>query len=297
MIVSVEHLRLYTYVSFVLLVVTGMVLTKAFAHVDMQTTLLVRMYGYNNVCVWFDFPPATYVLPILWVVTLAFFLAFSFASSMRLQSDRHLASYSNGDDAHDGGTSTADGEGSPPVVRRLVLMKRFEAAMVILFSLIFAVKYDAPPGASASHERFLMILHTTPFFALQLGLISLALSSIVHGYLGGYWRRLGHLDGEYAYCFRSLMWPYAALLASIITFKICYCVWAWTRFPHLNASPALIALAHMADALFLLFALAIPMLKSFCLVWKYGEKLERLHVHLGTAQQHHSGKAGGPEML
>jgi hypothetical protein len=75
-IISVEKLRLIAYAWFWGTVVVGVVLTKAFTDIDTDDTLLKSVYGFTNVCVNFDFPPATYVLPALWAITMVFFIAY-----------------------------------------------------------------------------------------------------------------------------------------------------------------------------------------------------------------------------
>lgn len=72
----VEELRLAGYAAFWVLVLTGAVLTRLYGHVDMHDTVLTRVFGYNNICVFFDYPPATYVLPFLWAITLAMLLCY-----------------------------------------------------------------------------------------------------------------------------------------------------------------------------------------------------------------------------
>jgi hypothetical protein len=57
--------------SFVAMVVTGVILTLAFSGADLSHSALIPFYGYNNVCVFFDYPPSTYVCPVYW-----FFVAY-----------------------------------------------------------------------------------------------------------------------------------------------------------------------------------------------------------------------------
>ena len=66
--IVVEKLRLLGYAGFWVVVLVGIVLTKFVARIDLEETLLVEVFGYNNICVYFDHPPATYVLPFLWAV-------------------------------------------------------------------------------------------------------------------------------------------------------------------------------------------------------------------------------------
>ena len=70
-------------------------------------------------------------------------------------------------------------------------MKRIEILTSILFSLIFFVSYADPTYEfHPRREQFLMMMHTMPFFALQIGLLLTAVSNVIHGH-SGYWESLG----------------------------------------------------------------------------------------------------------
>lgn len=50
-------------------IITGLILTRAYTDVDYTDTLLIDWYGYNNVCIYFDFFPARYVICIyIWFI-------------------------------------------------------------------------------------------------------------------------------------------------------------------------------------------------------------------------------------
>jgi len=52
--------------SFVAMVLTGVILTLKFSGADLSHSPLISFYGYNNVCIFFDYPPSTYVCPVYW---------------------------------------------------------------------------------------------------------------------------------------------------------------------------------------------------------------------------------------
>ena len=287
---SVEHLRMWAYISFLLLVFEGYIFTSFFSSsavkksIKNDFTLLHRMYGYNNVCLFFDFPPAVYILPFQWMlVTLPLFLGYLFASFLRLQSEMIIP-----------GEERSNRFLTPTCVRWLQRMKMFEALMASLFSLIFAVNYsDSAAEGNPRREKFLMMLHTVPFFGLQLGLLSLSVSNIIHGY-SGYWRILGLLGTDDCHhartpCWVRLMKPYVCVLACIVVFKITYCVIAWENFHRLredqhpkwqNPPAELVYAAKTVDCLFLFVALIVPLSKSMLLVLKHREKIEPVYVPL-----------------
>jgi len=72
----VEKLRLLGYSGFWIVVISGIVLTRFFSDVVLEKSLLVEVFGYNNICVYFDTPPSTYVLPFLWAFTLVLMLTY-----------------------------------------------------------------------------------------------------------------------------------------------------------------------------------------------------------------------------
>ena len=53
------------------MVLTAAILTITFSGVDIAHSPLVSRFGFNNVCVFFDFPPANYICPVYW-----FFIAY-----------------------------------------------------------------------------------------------------------------------------------------------------------------------------------------------------------------------------
>ena len=63
-VVSTEHLRAWAYLSFIVMVLVGVTLTKLYDDnlphaMHNRTSLLSRMYGYDNICINFDFPPSS----------------------------------------------------------------------------------------------------------------------------------------------------------------------------------------------------------------------------------------------
>ena len=78
----------------------------------------------------------------------------------------------------------------PRVLCLLSKMKGIEIFFSILFTLIFFVSYADPTYEfHPKRERFLMAMHTVPFFLLQIGLLSTAASNVIHGHFG-YWDSL-----------------------------------------------------------------------------------------------------------
>ena len=65
--VVVEFLRFLFYTWFCLIVIVGMALTYGFS-TDNYGKIIGGVFGSVNVCAYFDFPPATYVLPAMYSI-------------------------------------------------------------------------------------------------------------------------------------------------------------------------------------------------------------------------------------
>jgi hypothetical protein len=255
----VEKLRLIGYAGFWVVVITGIVLTRMFADLDIENSLLTEVFGYNNICVYFDYAPSTSVLPFLWAVTLVFLLLYIVVHWIHMRNEVKA------------GTLT------PKLYHTLTSLKIFEALTLISFTTIFAVN----PGEPSHHDHSL-IIHTAPFFLLQLGMVSLAMSNTLHGIKSGYWQRLDlpswFAKGAIVYCI---------IFAMVVAFKIPVAtnamVLAYMTPAELSAlgdtiwwqqTPQLKNIAMMVDKLFLICAAVVPMMKAGYLVLYRSDKID-----------------------
>jgi len=248
----VEKIRLVGYAGFWVVVLAGIFLTKTFGNVDLQHTVLMQVFGYNNICVYFDHPPSTYVLPLLWAITFVLLLSYMTAHWLQMRAEVRAGMLS----------------------RRLYLilsnLKLFEAFTMAAFSTSFAVQPDA-------WDRSLYI-HTVPFFLLQIGLVSLAMSNTLHGIKSGYWRRL-----ELPAWFEPAAKAYVVIFALVVCFKIPAAINAMAGSPWWEQSAGFIGVAHIFDLLFLICAAIIPIVKAAYFVWVKGDKLEVVRLTTRTA--------------
>ena len=85
--IVVEELRFYAYLSFLLIVLIGMVLTynytASYTGCESYEKILTDVFGSLSLCVYFDFPPSTYVLPFLYSFLVVLVYAYVFASIFR----------------------------------------------------------------------------------------------------------------------------------------------------------------------------------------------------------------------
>jgi hypothetical protein len=82
------HAAVYSLIAAIL---TGLILTRSYTKIDYQHTLLIEWYGYNNVCIYFDFVPARYVVCI-YVWFMGFFgVNYCLEDIKRLRTLRYLS--------------------------------------------------------------------------------------------------------------------------------------------------------------------------------------------------------------
>jgi len=247
----VEKIRLVGYAGFWVVVLTGIFLTTAFGDVNLQETVLMKVFGYNNICVYFDHPPSNYVLPLLWAVTLVLLLCYMAAHWLQMRAE------------------VQEGMLDRSAYRILSNLKLFEAFTLTAFSTSFAVSPDAWDQT--------LYVHAAPFILLQIGLASLAMSNTYHGIKSGYWRRL-----ELPAWFETAAKAYVVVFALVVCFMITADVNAMAGSPWWEQTAAFISTAHFFDLLFLLCAAIVPMGKAAYFVWTRGDKLEVVHLTTRT---------------
>ena len=79
----IENFRLGFYITFIFLVLLGIILTTQFVEGD-YGKILRETFGVVSICVYMDFPPSTYVLPNIWVIALLFMEAYIIVSVFRV---------------------------------------------------------------------------------------------------------------------------------------------------------------------------------------------------------------------
>ena len=62
---------------------TGVFLTKMFTEID-HTAIIMDVFGAFNICSYLDFPPSTYILPVLYLFPMLFGILYSVVSMFRI---------------------------------------------------------------------------------------------------------------------------------------------------------------------------------------------------------------------
>ncbi len=80
-----EWFRLFVYLGLVFLNLSGIIITLLFGgdHILTHENPIYSLYGTYNLCVFFDNPPATYVLPFLWSLIVILFSIYYYLSSIQ----------------------------------------------------------------------------------------------------------------------------------------------------------------------------------------------------------------------
>jgi len=245
-----ELLRLYGFMGFWLIVATGIFLTKMFSGIDLENSLLTQIFGYNNICVYFDFPPSTYVLPIMWAPVMCNFLLYVIAQLCFFTEQRD------------------NGEISKEFYGILRNMKIFEAITLICFSAIFAI---SPEGWDHT-----VWIHTIPFWGLQLGMVSMAVSNTWHGIKSGYWTKLGL--SESAFTGAKI---YIAIFILVVCFKVPAASNAMLHQRFWKQTPTFKIVATVMDKMFLVCAAVVPVGKAAYLRCYKKDLLHEVTIKVG----------------
>lgn len=76
-----EILRIISYVSLIIILLVGAILTETLVDVDPHTTAIYKLFGFNHSCNWLDHEPSRTVSAMLlplWEVPFLFYLIFNF---------------------------------------------------------------------------------------------------------------------------------------------------------------------------------------------------------------------------
>jgi len=142
MVVVIEDFRVAFYLTSLALTGIGMLLTKAFTKED-YGAIIEDVYGFSNTCIYFDFAPATYILPILWVFAVIFGFLYTMAAILRI----HIA--------------YLERKLTRCAFVLLIIAYVYVAFSIILFSIAFAVQPERE-----KHET--MVVHTFSYLNWKL---------------------------------------------------------------------------------------------------------------------------------
>jgi hypothetical protein len=202
-----------------------------------KQSLLVKFFGYNNICFYFDLAPANYFLPFFYAATMCCFLLYLFLEWMRYKLTNKANKLSN---YH---------------YNLLTRLKWFEAFAFLFFSTIFAV---------SPVDDTTMRVHSIPFVVFQLGLVSTVFSNFFHGK----WSNCYEEEFGTAHPYIRWRWRYAVAFTVIVIVKMTCQIYALVYISGANKGPlnneplkdqqGALVFVQIIDLLFLLFAAILP---------------------------------------
>ena len=184
MTIVVENFRALYYLGFVSVLLIGYILTANFVTED-HTAIIQDVFGVINLCVYVDFPPATYVAPIVYIFPMLSMIVYNVISIFRIN-----ISYG---------------------ARKLTYLARnwlvsshvYSIISVIWFLSIFEVQPDRKKPAT-------MIFHSMPYINLKIALAVIQISVVWFGTIIA-WKDI-EVDWIGRKAFFVLNWIHAILL-------------------------------------------------------------------------------------
>lgn len=228
-----EAMRQVAYVAFWAMVVLAVCLTKLGVRdrdgvaVDLANSHLVKVFGYNNICVNWDYTPARQLVALFYP-----FFEFSFVAYHVLSFLQAKVNYNRGHIPY-----------WLYALCRVILP--IKVTLTAWFRMIFVVSVEDSPA-----------FHTIGFFGLQIGLILVALENILYDSIVG---------GGLAYPIigrrgtKILAWLYFSVMVPVTLFKIAFPTAIFLGRPFLDlTNPSHVAITKASDRIWMLLVAVLP---------------------------------------
>ena len=151
----VENFRALFYLGFVCVLVMGFILTTEFVTLD-HTAIIQDVFGLSNLCAYVDFPPATYVAPIVYIFPMIAMITYNAVSIFRISicyGERKISNLAK---------------------NSLTASHIYFSISVIWFLSVFEVHPDR-------EKPLTMILHTIPYLNFKIALAIFQFSVVWFG--------------------------------------------------------------------------------------------------------------------
>lgn len=182
--IVVENFRTLFYWFFLFTVLLGMFLTKVFAKPG-SAVILRDVFGASNICANFDFPPATYFLPFVWIFPMSCAVTYDVVSMLRIWI------------AH------AEGRITRKSTKFLFVAHIYFIISIMVFSTIFAVSPDREAPVT-------MLVHTVPYINLKIAMFILQLAVVWFGTKVS-WKKIKFPGCITKDCFIAFGWAHVIL--------------------------------------------------------------------------------------
>ncbi|GMH60811.1 hypothetical protein TL16_g03130 [Triparma laevis f. inornata] len=252
-----ESLRLSGYLAFWFMVAVSIIVTKAKVTEDLENTLLIEWFGYNNICVYFDFNPAREVAAMIYPLVEYCLFLYLLASHLHVWCSWR----------------------QKLVSRRFLLIDRvlviIETILMSWFRMVFVIK--APDDIKG---------HTYGFLGLQVVLCIVAIKNLV------YFHKI-HMSPlqimQQQLGFPNLLnekgqdivgGTYVVLLVGVTVFKMAFCLTTFAGNPFIDTKTKGSSgqkIAQLADVIWMLLAAVVPAIIAFF----QRKHTDTLHIGLG----------------
>ena len=153
--VQLESIRVMYYLTLSIFLGIGKILTGLFVEHDF-TAIIMDVFGATNLCTYLDFPPATYVLPFVYVFPMICLIVFNIASIFRISvayRERKISSFTR---------------------KMLNAAHIYIMISVIWAGTCFAVQPDR-------NHPITMVVHTVPYLNLKIAWCALSITDVCFG--------------------------------------------------------------------------------------------------------------------
>jgi len=167
--IFLDDVRVALSSTFILMAFLGLGLTRYATHVlEEKPTILDWWYGSTNICVLFDFPPSSYILPAFYTIFLLLWVSMTALLWVR-QKQASLE---------------PEAQISKPWYYFLNCLRILEVLSAMYFSTIFAVNPD--PIDLAKGNPVTMYIHTVPYLFMLIAFTTSASSDAIYDLFTGF---------------------------------------------------------------------------------------------------------------
>lgn len=216
------------------MVVMGVVLTKTNVTGD-YGKLIRDVFGIENLCIYFDYPPSTYVLPSIWSIALMFIYAYAIVSIFRVwvaKEEGKLAHYS-------------------------FILYVVGFSYVVLSFIVFTTCFSVQPSATDLNK---MRIHTAPFTNL---IVALWVLSVLVTWFGEKvaWKNVGLPSAVFYFNRFMVLVQTVVVVAKVVHHVNCLTVLDGGLWWDPKTAVGVNKMAKAADVLLLITLVAWPALK------------------------------------
>ena len=229
-----ETMRVAAYLGFWSMVLLAIIVTSVAVDVDMNTTPLIETFGYNNICIYWDYSPAREIAAMFYPIVEYPLVAYVVLTFLQYKA------------------SVEKGLVPTWFYRLSMVIMSVQLVLFAWFRMIFVIEAFGD-----------VVGHTMGFLGLQLGLVLNSLHNAIYNHILGtsldsmaglQWTRIGTRGT------RILFWCYVVLLTVVTTIKLAHTMTLFAGSPFVDTTtPSGARFAQSMDLLWMLLAAVLPL--------------------------------------